>query len=476
MRANARAAVVMAAAAQVLCSCATDQASDVKKYRAISDPPELPAPVRERLSLSLTEALGLTAAYNEQLAARGEQYIQALAQRQRAASALRPTLDLFVDSQVRENSGSSSVAPTDIGINGQYRVLTGMGDLRNVEAAESRIEARRWLILDLRESLLLETARAYYEILRAERLIRVLESSEQVQLARLDEARARNEVGFARPLDVAQIESQASRTRTQLITAQRQAAEARAVLSLLSNADLRGVVLSDGFSGQTTSTDPENLLSIARNERQDIAAARREAEAARAEVDAAISQYAPSITLNLDYFLLRSPDDSLATIAGLIQVRAPLFSAGRIEADVREAWSIFRQRVLEYRLREREAARDIRVATAQLEASIRRATELAAQVRVAREALELAEASYQAGLGTNLERIAAQDQLLAAELEATSEEFTGKVADLAVQRACGRLAVEMLLVPPAEPGSDGSAPPDSPFLDRTARTAGEATR
>lgn len=97
----------------VLAGCSTDQAADVAAYRRISDPPGGGDEARGRVvdsgELSLRDALILTAARNEQLAQSGEQYVQALAQRQRAAAALRPTIDLFASVAFREKIGRAHV-------------------------------------------------------------------------------------------------------------------------------------------------------------------------------------------------------------------------------------------------------------------------------------------------------------------------------------------------------------------------------
>lgn len=458
------------ACAAILPACTTDQASDVDAYRRISDPPGA-AEARERTApmqtLSLREALTLTAARNEQLAQVGEQYIQALAQRQRAAAALRPTVDLFTDLTLRENTGNQSVVQTDLGLNAQYRVLTGLGDLRNVEASDAIVRAREWVILDLREALLLQTAQAYYDAILAERLVGVLESSVSAQIERLNDVEARNQVGFARPLDVSQVQAQVSRTRSQLIAARRQVAEARATLTLLTNVELSGATLSDGFDvpANEESRSLDEMLLIAADSRQDLIAAHNQAEAARRLVDVAISQYYPAIGVNLDYFLVRAPDDALTSITSLIELRLPLLSAGRIQADVRESWSIFRQSVLEYRLRTREARRDVEVAWARLQASRAAADEFRTQIMVARDTLLLAEASYQAGLGTNLERVTAQDELLAAELNATSEEFITKTSQLALLRAMGLLSADLIGTPLPVRDPEPAINIDSPFID-----------
>jgi outer membrane protein len=446
--------------------CATDQRADVDTYRRISDPPGDVPMLNAGDPLSLVDALRLTAAYNEQLGVQGERYIQALADRQRAAATLLPTLDAFTDVGLQENTGERGIVQTDIGLTGQYRLLTGMSDLRRVSAADARIESARWLILDLRETLLVQTAAVYYQTLRAERLAEVLRSSVRAQTERLSDARARNEVGFARPLDVSQIESQVSRTKTQLIAAEREAGAARSALALLTNADVRLSNLTDGFDGMETGRSLDELMALALDHRQDILAARADAEAARSLVDAAIGQYAPSISINLDYFLLGAPRDPAPSLASLLSIRLPIFTAGRIEAEVRGAWSAFREAVLTYHQRLREVRRDVETAQIRLEASVRLAAELETQVRVASQAFELAEASYQAGLGTNLERVVAQDQILSAELEAVSESFVTKTLYLELLRSCGLLGSGMIGAPLPETTDEMRVAPDSPVLDR----------
>lgn len=448
-----------------LAGCATDQAKDVRAYRDITD---LPAPAphyQPGQSLSLLEALGLANAYHERLAIEGENYVQALADRQRRAATLLPTLGLFGDLLLRENTGSTSVAAFDGGFAAQYELQTGLTDFRTVEAAELNIEARRWLLLDLREVLILDTSRAYYEVLRADRLIQVLESSMTVQTERLRDIQARQKVGFARPLDVAQIEAQVSQTRVSLLDAQNRLGTARAALKLLTAVDTDGAELTDGFEPASGPADPEDLVAWAEANRQDLRAARASAEAARQLVDAAIGQYYPSVSVNLAYFLTRDTNPTDLDLTSLISVNLPIFSAGRIEADVREAWSVFRQAVLQYSLFRRQIRRDIEAAVADYAASQRRVDELRIQVAAAQEALRQAEAAYQTGLGTNLERVTAQDELLSAQLRAASEDFTRKLTYLALVRAGGAITTDIAGAPRPAPSRD-LPEPDSPFIRR----------
>lgn len=446
--------------------CATDQAGDVASYRSITDlSEELPGHVPGG-DLTLIEAVRLANAYNERLAIEGEGYVQALAERQRLAASLLPTLDLFGDLTLRENTGADGrVARFDAGLAGQYSLLTGLTDFRTVEAADLNIEARRWLLLDLREVLVLNTATAYYEVLRAERLIQVLESSMTVQAERLRDIRARQRVGFARPLDVAQIEAQVSQTRVSLLDARNRLGNARAALKLLTAVDTDRSVLTDGFEPGPLPARVEDVVAGAEENRLDLRAARATAEAARELVDAELGRYFPSIGVNLEYFLTRDTGPADLDLSGLISINLPIFSAGRIEAGVRRSWSVFREAVLSYSLTRRGIRRDVESAIADLAASDQRVEELRVQVAAAAEALRQAEAGYETGLGTNLERVTAQDQLLSAQLRAASEAYTRKVAYLSLLRACGSISPEVAGAPPAADPNPRPAP-DSPFIRR----------
>lgn len=449
--------------------CATDQARDVQSYRAVTDITAEPPVFREGSDLTLLDAVRLANAYNEQLALGGEAYVQALADRQRQAASLLPTLDLFGDLTLREHTGSGTgsgrVARFDAGFAAQYTLLTGLSDFKSVRAAELDVEARRWLLLDLREVLILDTATAYYEVLRADRLIRVLESSMTVQAERLRDIQARQQVGFARPLDVAQIEAQVSQTRVSLLDARNRLGNARAALKLLTAVDTDRCVLTDGFEPGPAPASAEAVVAAAELGRQDLQAARASAEAARELVDAEIGRYYPSIGVNLDYFLLRDTSPNDLDFTGLVSINLPIFSAGLIEADVRRSWSVFRGEVLNYSLTRRRIRRDVESALADYAASQQRVEELRIQVAAAEEALRQAEAAYQTGLGTNLERVAAQDQLLGAQLRAASEDFTRKLAYLSLLRACGIISTDVAGAVAAAPVLDRPAP-DSPFIRR----------
>jgi len=291
----------------------------------------------------------------------------------------------------------------------------------------------------VQEQVLLETARVYYDVLRAERSADVLNSSLSVQEARVRDITGRQQAGVARPLDVAQTEAQASATRVLRINAENDVRNGRTVLAYLTAAPVADSPLVDQFDAPASLPSPAEMQDLAKQNRRDLLAAQQATLGARQEVEVAFGQYYPSVTLAGDLFLYRESFPDERQWQGLIAANFPLFSAGLIHADVRTAWSQYRQAVLTETALRRQVEQDVQVAVQNLNTAERRIAELNTQLTAAQAAFNQADQSYTVGLATNLERVAAQDQLLSAQLQLTSARFDRTLAYLELARAGGRL-------------------------------------
>jgi protease secretion system outer membrane protein len=191
----------------------------------------------------------------------------------------------------------------------------------------------------------------------------------------------------------------------------------------------------------------ESLQDEASHRRQDLAAARAAVAAAKYDVDTAIGHYFPSVSFNVNYFLHRETLPDQSRWNEILSANLPIFSGGVLEADLRLAWSLLRQAKLSESLTERQVLQDVRIAFENMLASQERFRELQVQLKAAEEALTQAEQSWRAGLGTNLERLIAQDRLLSTQLQLTSERYDQKIFYLSLLRAVGRLSIRL----PGEP-------------------------
>jgi outer membrane protein TolC len=436
-----------------------DEAAEVATYRDVLDhglaeQARAPAPAGP---LTVVDTMLLVNARYEPLALGGEDYLQSLIDIRRAAAAFLPVVSLSPSYRWEENTGGDdhptsldTAVAADMGVN-------PVADIAQVRRRRAAAGQTRALLLDLQDTILLDAARAHYEVLRAERAVRVLESSLGLQRERVADARGRLEVGVLRPLDASLVESQAAQTAVDLITARNAVANGRSLLGFLAVEELRGVGLIDSLD--VPASDPEpiaDLWELAGARRQDVLAAEQGIVAARRAVESAYGEYFPTVSLGVQAYLQRDSEPTDLDIAGIISVSLPLFSAGLIEADVRTALSRLRQAKLDETLTRRAARRDVEIARDNLAFSAERESQLRVQERVAQEALDLAEAAFQVGLGTNLERVEAQDRLLSTQLQLVNAEFDRKVAYLDLLRTTGRLHELLGLERPAQDPDPGA--------------------
>jgi len=101
--------------------------------------------------------------------------------------------------------------------------------------------------------------------------------------------------------------------------------------------------LEDSLAVPDSVAPEPDLEQVALDHRRDLAAARSAIEAARHGVDSAMSQYYPSVTLDVNAFLFRQSYADASHWNALLSANLPIFTAGRIEAEVRIAWSFLRQ-------------------------------------------------------------------------------------------------------------------------------------
>ncbi len=429
----------------LIAGCAVNQDEEVATYRQILD---IEGTHRTAdTPLSLRDALWAANQYNEQLSIEGERYLRTLIQRHRAVAEFLPTLDLtgrHVRRDRTDGTGSASQHRTfDLSADLTVDLFNGFSDLNRYWRDTFLIEQQRNDLFAFQEAVLLDVAEVYYQVLRSEELVRVLVNSLVVQEERLRDARGRFDAGLARPLDVAQTEAQVSATRSTLIDARRAVANARSLLQLLTSLPMEDRKFIDDYVLPSTTEPLVVYLEAARIARRELAAARAAVRAARHEVEAAIGQYYPSVSIDFSGFLYRetAPDDR--AWEGLLRANLPIFAAGRIHADVREAWSFYRQALLVEAFLERQVQQQVEQAYQDLVASQARLDELAINIQAAEQAVQQAEAAYGAGIGTNLERVAAQDALLEAQLQYASEQYDLKIAYLNLLRAIGLLREEL---------------------------------
>lgn len=415
----------------LLSSGCVDQRKDIALYRDELDrmvpPATRPAGVGAESGevVTLHEAMALANRDNERLGLVGEDYVQALLEKDRAFATFLPTISLVPGWYFQEDIAPHHVF--DLPVRADLSV-NGYSQASRLRSAGLRADQRRELMLDFQWSMLMEVAYAYYGVMKAERAVAVLENSLAVQEVRVRDVEDKVRQGVVLRLALEQSRARAAETRAQLTTARSRVTTGRATLAFLIGLPYIRAALDEAPPVPIEDASLESLLLAARENRRDLRAAHAAVQAARQEVEAAFGQYLPAISVNLNAFLYRESFPDMIDFTGLVGVNLPLFTGGRIYAEVRQAWSRHRQSTLAEQLLTRQVAEQVERAFAEYQASQRRLVDLKLEVEAAREALRIATEMFTAGTATNLDRLDAQDQLQSAELRYESERYD-RVAD-----------------------------------------------
>ena len=449
-----------------IAGCAVNQAKEVAKYRSVIGADKPIPPFLPGQPLSLERALELANYNNERLGLQGEAYLQALIAKDRAIGNFLPTISMNPSYSFRQpsepNTGgpfSSTNAAFTNSISGSENLFRGFRDINNYRAAGLTADQRRALLLDAQATVLIGVAQVYYQTVLAERSVEVLTNSLAVQEARVDEAQTRVKEGLAIALDVYQSEAQAAATKALLVVAQNSVANGRSTLAFLLAVPVQKSPFVDDVRIPDLFPSIDALQSQAARSRQDLVAAAAAVEAAKYDVKAAIGEYYPSVNLNLSYILSKPEVASGTWWNGVLSANIPIFSAGQIEADVRTAWSFLRSAKLSESQTRRQVVQDVEIAYQNVLTSRERLPILQVQVAAAAEALRSAEGLYTAGTGKNIDRLVAQDQLLSAQLQLTSQQVNHKLFHLELLRALGTLSTRLPGEPTTQPATQPATLP-----------------
>jgi outer membrane protein len=313
-----------------------------------------------------------------------------------------------------------------------------LSDLSSMKSAGLTAEQRGQLLLNTRQNILLSVATTYYDVLRFQQQAQVLEYSVQLQQERLRDQQARVKIGAGKPLDVAQSRAELAGTRAQLTQARTDAINARSTLARLMGVSAVTGSFTDAFALPDDVPNREVWQERALSKRHDLIAENHNVDASHAALEGAIRQYLPSVSINFNYFLHTDPASAASWTAG-VSVNVPIFSALRIEADIRRAWSRYRQADLSRTQTRRQVVDDVQRGWQSVDASRSRLIDLQMQVGAAQDAFNLSQRAYELGAQSNLDRLILENTLRRAQLDLVNEQYNEKITYLNLVRAAGEL-------------------------------------
>ncbi len=410
------------------------------------------------LRLSLNDAIGRSLRYNLGLVESAQASASVRADRLRALSALLPQ----VSANARQGYDAISFAeiglklpaipgvapfpPTTGGFGYQDARIAVSQSLfdqhlrEQYRSRKSEEQASALSIRDARDVVVLAVGTAYFQVIASE--ARVETAKAQLAAAReLDELTANRVSSEVAPqIDALRAKVQRQTAEQRLINVTNQLEKDRLGFARISGlaVDQRFELTSHLSSGALAGVTLGAAEQEAQRGRSDLASARAAVQAGESALRAAKAQRLPVISLTADYGgggANIGNFNQVYSIAGNVSV--PLYTGGRIHADIEQAEADLARRRAEFEdLRER-IAYDVRVAYLDATASGSSVQVADANRALAERALTQSRDRYANGVTNYLEVVEAQEALAAANENYIESLYSFQVAAISLARAMG---------------------------------------
>jgi len=422
---------------------------------SVPGPPPEPGPI----TLTLAEAVRRGLETNLGTIAASNANSQAAAQRIQALSALLPN----VSANASETDSQANLAafgfkfnlPPGLGFSipsvvGPFAYSQAQGAVsmavydpvgrRNYQASRETERAATLSAKDARELVVLGVAGSYLQIIATAARI----DSQRAQVANAqavaDQAQVRKTAGTNSRIDVmrtlVELESQKQRLNALESDFRKQKiALARAIGLPLD----RELILSEPLSPAVVPVpDAAEAVQRAIQNRSDLRAAEAQVRAAERAVAAAHAERLPSISFNGDYGVLGpNPTQSHGVYSVTGSVSVPIFTGGRIKADIQQAEATLHQRQAELADQKGQVEQEVRTSLIELETALGQIQLAQNNRNYASETLREARDRFNLGVGTTVEVVQAQEQVASAESDFVSSMFALDLARLTLSRATG---------------------------------------
>jgi outer membrane protein len=409
---------------------------------------------------TIEEALALTYRTNPQLAAERAR-LRALDEGvPRALSNWRPTVTVSgqvgrARDRLRSENAVGTTITTDQLRTPQIATLQvtqplyrGGRTLAETSRAENLVLQGRAQLQATEQSVLLDAATAYTNLLQDQAVLDLNINNEQVLQRQLDAARDRFQVGEITRTDVSQAEARLSRARADRIQAEGNLTSSRAnYLRIVGEPPAR---LSPARVPPVLPATEEEALRAAVTENPAVIAAQYAERAARDDVELIAGEQLP--TVSLQGSLSRQHETQTVGLerdvaeASLV-VSVPLYQAGAVDARIREAKQIAAQRRTQVEDTIRRAREDATRTWETLTTARARIQAFQAQIRANEIALEGVEQEARVGSRTVLDVLDAEQELLDAKVNLVRAQRDEIVSGFQLAAAMGRLTAQHLKLP-----------------------------
>ncbi|MBB4265003.1 TolC family outer membrane protein [Roseospira visakhapatnamensis] len=408
------------------------------------------------LAQSIEEALAAAYMNNPTLQARRAQLRATDQGVPIALSNWRPTVSVSGEAglqRYRQEVGSVSstrdTRPVSVGVSVAQPLFRGFRTEAEIDKAEMTVMAERAALRSVEQSVLLNTATAYVNVVRDDAVVDLNRNNEDVLGRQLQAARDRFRVGEITRTDVAQAEARLSGAKSDTASSVATLESSLATYLRLVGQPVRSLDAPDAVPDLPVSRDEALSRALASN--PSIIAAEYTWRSAQDEIRNQRGRLLPTVDLegafSQGWDQSAVEDSNTRVFSATINVSVPIYQGGTVYSQLRQAKHIAGQRRLEFD----EATTQVREETEQawetLVATESRIESLRDQIDAAEIALEGVEREAQVGARTVLDVLDAEQELLNARVDMVLARRDRLVAGYSLLAAVGGLTADALSLP-----------------------------
>jgi outer membrane protein TolC len=335
---------------------------------------------------------------------------------------------------------------TNYNASSSVRLFDGLANFARLSAARHDVRADEHALAYTRQQVQENVVSAYYNLMRAQLLLKVAEEAESVAREQLERTQALYELGSAARSDVLKSQVQHGNTRLELVRARNNERQSHVDLEFTMN-----LTTSVEFEIDTTVTqigddqvDYESERARALTDRENLLSLRHRERAADRRVWAARGALLP--TVDFQYSLSRSRNPTRFRVGGEEQdsrdwaffANWNIWDRYQNYANIAQARASARQSEFSRRQAELDAIREVRQLVNSLGEARERLAVARENVARSREDLRLAQEKFRVGAGTILDTITAESDLTSTRANEVQAVVDFLIARANLARATGR--------------------------------------
>src|SRR5579884_4211472 len=316
-----------------------------------------------------------------------------------------------------------------------YPLYTGNALQDQIAIAQASLRAAEAALSALANQIVLQARQAYYAMQLAQGQVAAAQRAVAAAQENVRVTQARVRAGTSPQFDLLQAQQQQTlmAQRANVITAQQQ------LNVVLNQAIVASVAPATPLGLPAPPEDVEALVRQALQTRPELAQVQAQEQAAQAAIDLAAAGLRPNVSLTGGPQIVTSDITTRAPVtwAAGIQMTLTIFDGGVTRAKIEQA----RQQLAVAQTTEAQTRQTIeqqvRTAYVSMQSSAEQLRSAETALVAAREALRIANVRFQAGVGTQLEVVTAEQNLASADLGVVQAEYTYNLALAQIQQAVG---------------------------------------